>query len=281
MKFYRKYKEEMKTAMEKRNICVTAAYDGSAFLGWQSNEKRDRIPVQDCLEQALSQVTEGPVELTGAGRTDRGVHARGQTANFYTCSLLEAEEIRLRTNRILPDAVRLTGAARMKPEFHSRYDALWKEYSYRIAFGEKPSVFRRNYVYHCPCAPDLSRMREGALLLEGTHDFRGFSSVKDPEKRTTRTLERILIEERPRDEMVITFRGDGFLYHMVRILSGTLLEIGRGRTEPGQIRSVLQSGCREQAGPTLPACGLTMERICYEGWDSLELSDALTEERGI
>ena len=211
------------------------------------------------------------IELAGSGRTDAGVHALGQVANFRTESELGCAELVKELNRYLPEDIAVLSAQEAPPRFHSRLNAARKTYLYRIwnspvyRIWNSPvhNVFERKYVYALEQELDEEAMRRAADRLLGTHDFRAFSSYRRTKKSTVRTLEQIGIERRG-EELQLSFTGDGFLYHMVRILAGTLIEVGLHRREPEEMERILASLDREQAGFTAPAQGLCLVSVEYE-----------------
>ncbi|WP_343207931.1 tRNA pseudouridine(38-40) synthase TruA [Anaerolentibacter hominis] len=248
----------------KRNLILGIAYDGTRYQGWQRNET---IPyhksIQGQLEHCLSALTHDPVHVIGAGRTDKGVHAQEQTANFRTGSSISCEELKQECRLALPSDIRILWVKEGNMEFHSRFDALGKQYSYYIDMGEDRRVFGREYSTWLPGEVNLDAMRAAAGQLVGTHDFKGFSSLGSTERDTVRRLNFIKIDSLPDHRLRICMDGDGFLYHMVRILSGTLLEAGRGRMSSEQIQKVLSIKDRSMAGPMLPACGLFLDKVRY------------------
>lgn len=253
------------------NVKIILQYDGSRFDGWQKQGNTENT-IQGRLEAVLEKMCGYPVEVHGSGRTDRGVHALGQTANFHLPDgeNWKVEQVRSYLNRYLPDDIRVLEAEQAPERFHSRLNAKSKTYRYLLETGEKRDVFSRRYV----CAlgkcfspapgqrPDLARMREAAGFLEGTHDFKGFSSLKKFKKSTVRTIESITFEENG-TVLAIEYTGDGFLYNMIRILTGTLLEVGLGLRTPESVREILETGNREKAGKTMPPEGLALVRVRY------------------
>lgn len=202
--------------------------------------------------------------MTGAGRTDAGVHARGQVANAFLDTELSEPEIRAYMNRYLPEDIRITEVRRADDRFHSRFCAKEKLYCYYISTGEKASVFDRKYVYHIEYMPDIEKMKEAVAFLIGKHDFKSFCGNKHMKKSYVRDVKSIDIDFDEKKEIIkISYRGDGFLQYMIRIITGTLLETGSGRREPSDMEAVLLALDREKAGYTAPPCGLFLERIYY------------------
>lgn len=247
----------------KRNIQLLMEYDGGRYDGWQRlGKKNTGTTIQGKLGEVLTKMCEEPIELIGSGRTDAGVHARGQVANFHTDSELKCWEMKYYLNRYLPQDIGVLYVSDVPERFHSRLNAKSKKYVYRIATGDVPCVFDRKYTWYCFDKLDLTRMRQAADLMVGEHDFIGFSSVKKTNKSTIRTVNSIEIEVKDR-EIDLIFDGNGFLYHMVRIMAGTLVEIGTGDREIDTINEVFRTKDREKAGITLPPQGLFLDEVCY------------------
>ncbi len=235
-------------------------YDGSRYRGWQRLGDSD-MTVQGKLEAALSRLFGVAVEISGSGRTDAGVHARGQTASFTTVRDLPPEALLHDLRRCLPEDIGVLSIDYAPPRFHARYSALEKTYCYRVWNSEAPCVFDRRFVYVFPDPLDLDRMRQAAERLLGEHDFRGFSAGRT-KKSTVRTLSRLCVD-RVGEEVRFTLTADGFLQQMVRILVGTLLEIGRGERAAESIDEVFRTGVRAGAGFTVPAKGLCLTEVRY------------------
>ncbi|EOH97465.1 tRNA pseudouridine(38-40) synthase TruA [Enterococcus pallens] len=245
-----------------RNIKLTIEYDGKRYLGWQRLGDSDKT-IQGKIENIIKQMTGEELEIIGSGRTDGGTHARGQVANFKTNSDMSLAEMIAFLNRYLPQDIVVKKAEEAAERFHARYNATGKQYSYYVWHAEIPSAFERGYSYHYPQALDLDRMREACRKLTGKHDFIGFSALKKTKKSTVRTIERISIEEEG-SLLHFTFVGDGFLHKMVRIIVGTLLEIGAGTMELEAIDEVFASKVRKNAGETVPAQGLFLDEVYYK-----------------
>jgi tRNA pseudouridine38-40 synthase len=244
----------------KQNYKLTVAYDGTRFFGWERQPDADTI--QGKLESVLSELTGAPVEVIGAGRTDAGVHARAMTASAVLDTDRSPEEIRDYMNRYLPDAIAVREVKPCAQRFHARYNALGKTYRYTCFDGPVKPVFDRRYVTVLDYRPDVERMRRAAAYLEGEHDFASFCGNPRMKKSTVRTVDTIHIEER-RERVVFTFHGNGFLQNMVRILVGTLLEVGRGYWEPEYVQTILEAKDRRLAGPTAPPEGLCLMKVDY------------------
>ena len=245
-----------------RNFKLTIEYDGSRYQGWQRLPGTDRT-IQGKLEQALSRLLEDPVELSGSGRTDAGVHAMGQVASFHSRTDLSCEALLIRLREVLPEDIGVLSVEEMPPRFHARLHATGKHYRYRIWNSGQPCVFERKYVYVLPQPLDLTRMRKAAEFLTGTHDFRSFCAKKSDKKSTVRTVETIEITKAG-EEIRLDFVGNGFLYQMVRILTGTLIEVGQGIRKPESMPSLLEAEDRALAGYTVPAKGLCLMEVSYD-----------------
>ena len=245
-----------------KNFRLTIQYDGRRYSGWQRQGNTDKT-VQGKIEQILSRMTGHAVEINGAGRTDAGVHARAQAANVKLDTDKTAGEIMEHLNEYLPADIAVTACVEMPERFHARLNAKGKRYCYRLCDGGVPDVFTRGYVCAWENRLDENAMREAAAYLIGTHDFRAFSSVnKRFKKSTVRTITALEIE-RKGNEMWISVQGTGFLYNMVRILVGTLVEVGEGKRTPQFMPDILDSLDRQQAGITMPPHGLMLEEIFY------------------
>lgn len=245
-----------------RNIKIVLQYDGTRYSGWQSQEHCENT-IQGKLTAVLCRMLGEEIEVAGSGRTDAGVHALGQVANFKTRSKLSCREIMEGLNRYLPEDIAVLSAKEVPERFHSRLSATGKTYRYHIWNSRIPNVFGRRYSWTIEEPLDLRAMRLAAEKLTGTHDFRAFCSLKRSKKSTVRTIESIWIEQKGA-EVILSFTGNGFLYHMVRILTGTLVEIGLHKKTPEAIDAILASGNREQAGITAPAQGLFLVQVEYD-----------------
>ena len=244
-----------------RNFKIILQYEGTRYQGWQRQESTQNT-IQGKLERLLSRIAGEPVEIQASGRTDAGVHAYGQTANFHMDTQLSAEALMEQINAYLPEDIGVISIEEVPERFHSRLNAKGKTYRYRVLNSAVPHVFDRRYVYAFPEKLDVEAMRRAACLLCGTHDYRAFTSAKRSRKSTVRTVDAIEIE-RIGDELRFTFSGNGFLFRMVRILMGTLLEVGTGKREAEEMTLLLENGKREDAGPLVPACGLALMEVRY------------------
>lgn len=245
-----------------RNIKLTIEYDGGRYLGWQRLGDSDKT-IQGKIENVLSQLTGTDVEIVGSGRTDAGAHARGQVANFKTESDIELPAMQETLIRNLPQDIIVKKIEEVPERFHSRYNASGKQYSYYVWNETIPSAFERNYSFHYAEKLDLEKMQAACQKLIGTHDFIGFSALKKTKKSTVKTINSITIEKEG-NLVHFTFIGVGFLHKMVRILTGTLLEIGSGSLELESIDEIFESGVRSEAGITVPAQGLFLDEVYYD-----------------
>lgn len=244
-----------------RNIRLRLQYEGTRYQGWQKQISTDNT-IQGKMETLLSKMCGEPIEIAASGRTDAGVHALGQVANFHTESTMSTEEIRDYCNRYLPEDIAVVEVTEAAPRFHSRLNATGKRYRYRIINSAVPNVFWRRYALEEPEELDQEAMRRAAQLLLGEHDFKAFTSARKSKKSTVRRIDEIRIECKE-DLIEFVFTGNGFLHHMIRILMGTLLEVGNGSRTPESVADVLLSLDRSQAGPLVPAKGLVLEEVFY------------------
>ena len=242
------------------NYKFEISYDGSRYFGWERQPGKDTV--QGKLETVLGRMSESSVEVIGAGRTDAGVHAKAMVANAHFDTNLSCDEIRSYLNRYLPDDISINSVSIASERFHARYKAVGKLYTYTCYIGEAKPVFTRKYVTVLDHAPDLEAMRKAASALAGKHDFKAFCSNPNMKKSTVRTVDSIEIV-RSRNQLYFNYHGDGFLQNMVRILTGTLLEVGFGRIKPEEVRLILENKDRRLAGPTAPAQGLCLIKVDY------------------
>ena len=247
---------------DMQNFKLTLCYDGTRYKGWQRQGNTGGT-IQEKLETVLSRLLEQPVELAASGRTDAGVHARRQVCSFRANTLLEPDDLLRRLRSFLPEDIGAVSLEPAPPRFHARLSCVEKTYVYRIWNSEAPNVFERRYVLPVPESLDLPTMEKAAALLCGEHDFAAFCSVKNSKKSTLRHLRDISLEQKG-PELRLSFTGDGFLYNMVRILTGTLLEVGLGQRQPEEMGEILASRDRARAGATAPAKGLTLWDVRYE-----------------
>ena len=254
-----------------RNFKVVLQYEGTRYQGWQKQESTENI-IQGKLEALLSKMANEKVEVQGSGRTDAGVHAAGQVANFHVDTDKSPAEIMEYMNFYLPDDIAVISIKEAEERFHSRLNAKGKTYCYRVLNTNIPHVFERRYAHVVEQKLDIEAMRKAASYLEGTHDFKAFTSNKRSKKSTVRTIDSIQITYTASefwktngdlDEICFIFSGNGFLYHMVRIVTGTLLEVGLHKRKPEDMAEILKSGKREYAGELVPAKGLTLMEVRY------------------
>lgn len=243
-----------------RNLRIDLCYDGSRYKGWQRLGNTDNT-VQSKLETALSRILGEEIEVSGSGRTDAGAHAEGQVANFHCHSNMPCEDILSQLRRYLPEDIGIYSCKEVSERFHARLNAKSKTYRYRIWNSEKPCVFQRKFVYCLDRKLDLENMREAAARFLGEHDFSAFCANKKMKKTTVRRIDALAVE-RCGDEVVITVTGNGFLYNMVRIMVGTLIEVGCGERLADSIPALF-GGKREDAGYLVPAQGLCLMEVEY------------------
>lgn len=246
------------------NYRLEIQYDGTKYRGWQRQSGTDRT-IQGKIENVLSKMTGEEICIDGAGRTDAGVHAIAQVANVHIPDEKAPEEEKLKQylNEYLPGDIRILRVRRAGERFHSRLNATGKMYRYHMIKNDSDDVFLRNYAWKISRPLDIEAMRKAASYLEGKKDFRSFCARPSKKKSTVRTLESIQIEETD-TQIKLTFRGNGFLHHMVRILTGTLVEVGEGKRKPEEMLSILEKRERRYAGETAPARGLFLVEIYYD-----------------
>lgn len=241
---------------------MNVAYDGNKYQGWQKN-KNAKATIQTKLEETLSRMLDEEITIQGSGRTDKGAHAKGQIANFHATKFLDTESFEKELNAYLPESLAVSKLQTCDERFHSRLSAKGKHYSYTIRkrYAVGKDVFRNKFVYEMDEKMNLSRLSEGIDAFVGTHDFKGFSRDKT-KKSTVRNIEKIEIEENE-EYLVFHFYGNGFLYQMIRIIMGTLIEIGLGKREVSTIETIYEKKVREDAGFLVPAEGLCLEEVFY------------------
>ena len=244
-----------------KNYKMLLQYDGTRYNGWQK-QGSTQMTIQGKLETILSRLAGHAVEVHGSGRTDSGVHARGQVANAKLSTSLTPEQLCEYLNMYLPNDIAVLSVSVAPMGFHSRLHAVSKTYRYQIRTAPSLDVFTRAYVYHYGRTLDVEAMKQAAAFLIGEHDFKAFCSLKKMKKSSVRRLDSIEFEQSAA-EIAIVFTGSGFLYHMVRILVGTLIEVGEGKRSPESVRQMLLAGKRELAGALVPPEGLTLLEVCY------------------
>lgn len=260
-----------------KRVMLTVAYDGTNYHGWQIQPNGETI--EGILSRCLSELLGENIEVTGASRTDSGVHAMGNVAVFDTTSPIPADKISYALNRRLPEDIRIQKSEEVSPEFHPRHCASRKTYEYRIYCAPFPMPVKRLYSHFTYVPMNVDLMSQAAVYLIGEHDFKSFCSTEAQVETTVRQIDSIRIwaadgetvnecgdgkcVDQIGQEIVIRVAGRGFLYNMVRIIAGTLMEIGRGHIEPQEMERILEARDRQAAGPTAPACGLTLIKIEY------------------
>lgn len=247
-----------------RNIKLTIEYDGTNYSGWQvQNKQKSKKTIQEVLEKALSQILQERIKVVGSGRTDAGVHARGQAANYRTKSNLGCGNIQKALNSILPFDVRIKQVKDAHPDFHARFAAQSKHYCYTIVNDSflSPHLYRYAYLVKYPL--DVEKMRRASKYLLGKHNFRSFQAVDKRERGAVRKVLRLDIRKR-QNLIYVDIQASGFLYRMARNVVGTLIEVGRGRLNPKQIKEILQARSRTCAGPCAPAKGLCLKEVKYK-----------------
>jgi len=244
-------------------IKLHISYDGTRYSGFQIQDNAPTI--QGELEKALAVIYKQPVRVTGAGRTDAGVHARGQAAHYEAPFHIAVSNLPAALNAVLPGDIVITGAEAVPADFHARFQAKRKIYCYTIDRAPYPQVLLRLYSYHFPAALDLEAMRAGAKLLQGRHDFAAFQAAGSTVRDTVRTLYRVELQDLPRIQLLkLRFEGDGFLYKMVRLLTGSLLKLGQGKLAVKDLAAALEGCCPAAASPAAPPHGLCLEQVIYE-----------------
>lgn len=245
-----------------QNYKLVMEYDGTRYEGWQRQNKPGTATIQGKIEDVLGKFCQSPVSVHGSGRTDAGVHARGQVANVHLPGNYEEQALLVYLNHYLPEDIKILAVSRVGERFHARLSAVKKTYCYYLDQGSKKAVFERKYVYGFPHPLDLTAMRQAAGYLVGTHDFKSFCGNKKTKKSTVRTIEAIEINQQ-QEKISITYVGSGFLQYMVRIITGTLLEVGSGQRRPETMPAILTAKDRTMAGFTAPAQGLFLHSVDY------------------
>ena len=245
-----------------KNYKLIIAYDGTRYFGWEHQPGKDTIQGKiECVLQRMCDMKDIP-EVIGAGRTDAGVHAKAMTTSVRLSTALSPSQIRDYLNRYLPDDIGIVEVREASERFHARYKAVGKTYSYTCYVGSGKPVFFRRYVSRLDFEPDVEAMAKAAAYLQGEHDFKSFCGNPKMKKSTVRLVDSVTVR-RSKNQIYFTFHGTGFLQHMVRIMVGTLLEVGAGRLHPEQMSEILEAKDRRMAGPTAPACGLCLEKVDY------------------
>lgn len=244
-----------------RNIKLIIEYDGKGFNGWQ--KQPTKLNIQGEIEKAIEELTGEKVDLIASGRTDAGVHSLGQTANFKTNnSSIPIEKFAIALNSKLKKSIVIKSAEEVDERFHSRYSVKSKKYRYTINNSEYGSAIYRDLEYHFPIKLDINKMQEAAKYFEGEHDFKAFKASGTSSKSSVRNIYKAEVIK-DNDRIYIELTGNGFLYNMVRIISGTLLDVGTKKIKPEEIKNIIEDKDRKKAGKTLPANGLCLVEVTY------------------
>lgn len=242
-----------------RNIMITIQYDGSNYCGWQ--KQNNGLGIQDIIQKSIYKITKENVDLTSSGRTDAGVHALGQVANFKTNSKIPIQKVPSAINSSLPEDICIIDAKEVSEGFHSRYSANKKRYKYVIYNNKYKNPIYRRYSYHVKYDLDFEKMKDESKYLIGEHDFVGFMSSGSSVKSTIRTIYDVELKKEG-EIITIEVEGNGFLYNMVRIIAGTLVDIGRGNITES-LKNIIESRERNRAGHTAPPTGLFLKKVYY------------------
>lgn len=245
-----------------RNIRLKLTYDGTNYHGFQRQHETHGPTIQGTLEKVWARLVEEEVTLATAGRTDTGVHASGQVVNFMTHARIPEDKIPKAFNTMLPRDIRIIQAECVPDDFNARWSAKWKRYDYQMDNNPIPNVFKRLYAAHVPIPLNVAQMQEAANLFEGRHNFKTFAAAGGSSKTFERTIYRCLIKKE-QDIITVSCVGDGFLYHMVRIMVGTLMDVGKGRISPQEIPEIIASHERKRARMVAPAHGLSLTHVNY------------------
>lgn len=245
-----------------RNIKLTIEYDGKDFNGWQ--KQPNKLNIQGTIEQAIERITGEKVDLNASGRTDAGVHAYGQVANFKTNSNIPIEKIPIAINSNIKKSIVIKSAEEVEERFHSRLNCKRKTYRYVINNSKYGTAIYRNLETHIPQKLNVEKMKQAVKYFEGEHDFKAFKASGTSSKSSVRTIYKAEIIEKENEKIYIELTGNGFLYNMVRIIAGTLVEVGLEKIEPEDIKEIIKSKKRENAGKTLPPQGLYLLKVEYD-----------------
>ena len=244
-----------------KNIKIIIEYDGTDYHGWQCQAN---LPtVQETIEDAIKQITKEKVKITGSGRTDAGVHAMGQVASFLTETQMDSETLRKALNSTLPRDISIIKAQEVPDDFHAQFSSRSKVYEYRIFNRPHPPALQRNRVWHIPEKLDAGKMKEAAEYLEGTHDFSVFATADIAVKSTVRTVKRIHVKKTREGTILIEIEAEGFLKRMVRMITGTLVQTGRGKLSPEGFGQILAEGRKTKNVFTAPPQGLFLKKVIY------------------
>lgn len=243
-----------------RNIKIVLEYDGTNYFGWQ--RQNNGTTIQETLENTISKITGESIGIIGCSRTDSGVHAKEYVANFKTMSAIPGDKFKYAINSKLPKDIAILHSEEADLDFHSRYNSKGKTYSYTILNREMPVALYRNYVYHYKHSLDVEAMKEGAKYFIGLHDFEAFKTKGSSVKTSIRDVKELYIYKE-QDHIKLYITADGFLYNMVRIIVGTLIDIGLYKNKPEYIKEIIVSKDRNKAGKVVPANGLCLEKVYY------------------
>lgn len=243
-----------------KNIKLTMEYDGTNYSGWQ--RQMNSATVQQNLEEAIEKITKDKIHVIGSSRTDAGVHARGFVANFFTESSIPPECIKDAINSKLPKDIVILNSEEVEDSFHSRYSALGKIYSYTILNRLQPTAIERNFVYHYKKELNYEAMQLACTYFVGEHDFSAFRSTGSSVKTSVRNIKKAFLQKK-QEKLIFYTEGDGFLYNMVRIMVGTLIDVGSNKIKPYEVLDIINSKDRSKAGKTAPALGLCLEVVYY------------------
>jgi tRNA pseudouridine38-40 synthase len=243
-----------------RNIKLTLEFDGTAYAGWQ--RQINGVAIEQVVREAISKLTGEKPDLIGCSRTDAGVHAKKYVCNFKTSSTIPADRFKFALNSILQEDIVVLESSQVDESFHSRFGAKSKKYTYTICNREVRPAIGRDYVYYFRKSLDVEKMAKASACLIGKHDFSSFKSANSSVKTNVRTIYDISVSK-DGDNIVISVTGDGFLYNMVRIIAGTLIEVGMGEKYPEEVKDILEAKDRNRAGRTAPPSGLCLEEVFY------------------
>ncbi|TGE33061.1 tRNA pseudouridine(38-40) synthase TruA [Desulfosporosinus sp. Sb-LF] len=259
-----------------RNIRLKVSYDGTNYHGFQRQDATHGPTIQGTLEEVWARLVDEEISLAMAGRTDKGVHALGQVVNFTTSARIPEEKIPKAINSLLPRDIRILKADCVPDTFNARWSAKWKRYDYQVDNNPIPNVFNRLYAYHEPIPMNVTKMQKAASFLEGFHNFKTFAAAGGTSKTFERTIYRCQVKEDQR-LVRVSCVGDGFLYHMVRIIVGTLMDVGKGRIHPDEIPEIIASQKRERARVIARAQGLTLVHVNYTDDSPFDVFQDLVE----
>lgn len=252
----------MPDSVALRNIRVEIEYDGTNYCGWQVQSSSQKASIQETIEQTIRKILNEKVKIIGSGRTDAGVHAKAQVANFRIKSRISLARLQEGLNALLPEDIAITAIKEAVPDFHSRFSAKSKIYRYTILNSQHRSAFLRNSAFFCRYPLDIKLMQQEARALLGRHNFRAFCAAQGKGKNPFKTIKKITVARRS-SLVNIEIEADGYLYNMVRNIAGTLIDVGRGRLLAGSVQKILAHRNRAKAGPTAPASGLCLFKVKY------------------